>query len=74
MYVGFPRCVREPVKEAIAKAQTLTEALWRAGFVIERLVEPLPNDDFKQADPEHYAELMQFPVFMCVRARKIAAE
>ena len=53
---------------------TLTEALWRAGFVIERLVEPLPNDDFKQADPEHYAELMQFPVFMCVRARKIAAE
>jgi SAM-dependent methyltransferase len=51
---------------------TLTEALWRAGFVIERMIEPLPNDAFKQADPEHYAELMEFPVFLCIRARKVA--
>jgi hypothetical protein len=53
---------------------TITGALAQAGFVIERLVEPLPTDEFKQADPEHYAELMRFPVFMCIRARKIAPE
>jgi SAM-dependent methyltransferase len=52
---------------------TLTEALYRAGFVIERLIEPLPTDDFKRAEPEQYAELMRFPVFICIRARKIAA-
>lgn len=48
----------------------LTDMLWQAGFVIERLVEPLPTEEFKAADPEDYAKLMQFPGFMCVRARK----
>lgn len=51
---------------------TLTEALWYAGFVIERMIEPLPNEEFRQADPDHYAELMHFPVFVCVRARKVS--
>jgi SAM-dependent methyltransferase len=47
-----------------------TEALWRAGFVIERLVEPLPTDDFRAADPEDYEKLMNFPSFMCLRTRR----
>jgi SAM-dependent methyltransferase len=51
-----------------------TEALWRAGFVIERLTEPLPTEEFRQADPEHYAELMRLPGFMCIRARLIEQE
>jgi SAM-dependent methyltransferase len=51
-----------------------TEALWRAGFVIERLTEPLPTEEFRQADPEHYDELMRLPIFMCVRARRIEQE
>lgn len=48
----------------------MTETLWQAGFVIERLIEPLPTEDFKNADPEGYARLNQFPAFMCIRARK----
>jgi len=51
-----------------------TEALWRAGFVIERLTEPLPTEEFKRADREHYDELMQLPAFMCVRARRVERE
>ncbi len=41
-----------------------------AGFRIEQLLEPRPTDDFKAADPRHYAELMQQPCFLCVRALK----
>jgi SAM-dependent methyltransferase len=51
-----------------------TEALWRTGFVIERLTEPLPTEEFKQADREHYNELMQLPGFMCIRARRVERE
>ncbi len=47
-----------------------TESLFRAGFVIERLIEPLPTEEFRQADPDEYDRLMHFPVFMCIRARK----
>ena len=47
-----------------------TEGLWQAGFVIERLVEPRPTPEFKQADPEDYEKLMHMPAFMCIRARK----
>lgn len=48
----------------------LTESLWRAGFVMERMIEPLPTEEFRQADPEHYEILTHWPVFLCIRARK----
>jgi SAM-dependent methyltransferase len=48
----------------------ITGALWDTGFVIERLVEPLPTEDFKQADPEDYEKLLRMPGFMHIRARK----
>ncbi len=35
------------------------EALADAGFVIERLVEPLPIPKFREADPEDYAKLLR---------------
>jgi hypothetical protein len=44
--------------------------LLAAGFVLERLLEPLPTEDFAQADPRDYAELMREPVFLCLRARR----
>ena len=47
----------------------ITGALSRSGFVIERLIEPLPSPEFKQADPEAYERLMLRPNFMAVRAR-----
>jgi SAM-dependent methyltransferase len=45
-------------------------ALDDAGFATERLLEPQPTPEFELQDPEEYAELMQRPDFLCVRAVK----
>lgn len=44
--------------------------LAEAGFHLERIVEPKPTEEFKEADPKHYEELSRLPYFLCVRARK----
>jgi len=48
----------------------ITEPLSAAGFVIERLVEPLPQPEFRAADAKNYAHLMRAPSFLMIRARK----
>lgn len=48
----------------------ITGPLADAGFLIERLVEPMPTEPFRQADPKDYAELLRRPGFICIRARK----
>lgn len=48
----------------------ITEALANAGFVIERMTEALPTEDYQRADPESYARRLENPSFLCVRARK----
>lgn len=48
----------------------LLNPLLEIGFQIEKIIEPLPTDEFKTADPKHYEELSKFPAFLCVRARK----
>lgn len=39
-----------------------------AGFRLEKILEPRPTEEFKRADPEDYAELMEQPSFLCLRA------
>jgi ubiquinone/menaquinone biosynthesis C-methylase UbiE len=41
-----------------------------AGFCLERILEPKPTPEFKEADPKHYKELSEQPGFLCIRARK----
>lgn len=48
--------------------------LLRAGFVLDRLLEPTPTEQFRQADPEDYAKLSRMPGFWCVRAVKSRKE
>ena len=48
----------------------LLNPLLEAGFQIEKIIEPLPTDEFKQADPKHYEELSRFPAFLCLKAKK----
>jgi hypothetical protein len=48
----------------------ITEPLSAAGFVIERLVEPVPVPEFRDADAEDYAKLIRAPSFVIFRARK----
>jgi SAM-dependent methyltransferase len=40
------------------------------GFVIDKLLEPKPTEEFKILDPRHYDELNSFPSFICIRAIK----
>lgn len=45
-----------------------------AGFRLERIMEPRPTVEFREADPRHYDELMRQPAFLCIRASKAAVE
>jgi hypothetical protein len=54
------RYYRRPLRD-------LTEPLADAGFVIERLREPTPGEEFKLRDPRR---LRSLPAFIFVRARK----
>ena len=67
-WTGFGGCVRvpsyrRPLGEVIAP-------LLEAGFLLERLLEPTPTEEFKASDPQEYEELSRRPGFLCVRARK----
>lgn len=42
----------------------------RAGLVLDKLLEPLPTQDFRDADPRRHAELMRRPAFLMMRLRK----
>jgi len=48
----------------------MVSALADAGFVVERMVEPRPTEEFKKADPEGHKRLSKVPGFLCIRARK----
>ena len=49
---------------------SLFEPLTASNFVIEKVIEPKPTEEFKKADPRHYEELSRMPAFICIRARK----
>ena len=55
---------RRPLGEALTP-------LIEAGFVLERILEPQPTEQFKHADPKNYAKLSSQPFFLCVRAAKV---
>ena len=58
-------CYRRPFSHMI-------DPIVRAGFCIERMVEPVPTEDFAKVKPEEYAQLVRRPRLLCIRARKLA--
>ena len=42
--------------------------LIEAGFVIDRVLDPLPIETFKETEPENYEKLQREPGFLCIRA------
>jgi SAM-dependent methyltransferase len=48
----------------------ISKSLFEAGFVIERVLEPLPQEAFKEADPKWFEKLSKHPWFLFIRARK----
>ncbi|GMB01832.1 class I SAM-dependent methyltransferase [Pelosinus sp. IPA-1] len=41
-----------------------------AGFIIEKLIEPMPTEKFKELHPKAYEKLTQKPQFLFLRAKK----
>jgi ubiquinone/menaquinone biosynthesis C-methylase UbiE len=67
---GFGEPVRMP--SYYHSLGTISEALYKCGFVTQRIVEPKPTEEFKINDPVRYQKLMKFPLFICIKAKKIA--
>ena len=61
-WLGKVEFYRRPLTE-------ISASLSDAGFVIERLVEPVPTDEFRHVNPESYAAVMSQPEFLIVLAR-----
>lgn len=68
VWTGFGQAVRVP-----SYRRPLSEVLnplIEAGFTLERIVEPLPTEDFRERSPEEYERLIKEPGFLGVRAVK----
>jgi SAM-dependent methyltransferase len=61
-WLGTVEFYRRPLTE-------ISAALTDAGFFIDRMIEPLPTDEFRRAKPNSYAELLRQPQFLIVLAR-----
>jgi SAM-dependent methyltransferase len=68
VWTGFGVPVRVPSYRRPLGA--MINPLIEAGFVLERLLEPLPQESFQERDPRDYAKLMRQPGFICLRAGK----
>jgi hypothetical protein len=42
-----------------------------AGFAIQRLVEPIPTEEFRRQKPESYARILRQPNFLILLARPL---
>lgn len=67
-WTGFGTPVRVPSYRRPLGA--VINPLLEAGFVLERILEPIPTEQFKQKAPQYYQELSRQPGFLCVRAVK----
>ena len=60
-WVGAVRFFRRPMSAVI-------QSVADAGFVIEKMVEPLPTEEFRRQKPESYANALRWPEFLIIRA------
>jgi ubiquinone/menaquinone biosynthesis C-methylase UbiE len=68
---GFGVPVRVPSYRRPLSA--MITPLLEAGFLLERLLEPLPQEPFQEQDPRDYAKLIRQPGFICFRAKRPSA-
>ena len=61
-WVGEVRFFRRPMSAII-------QAVVGAGFLIDKLVEPLPTEEFRRVKPKSYEHSLRWPEFMIMRAR-----
>jgi len=63
-WVGTVRFFRRPLSGVI-------QPVADAGFVIEKLFEPLPIDEFRRLKPEAYESSLRWPDFLILSARPV---
>ncbi|HVD59880.1 MAG TPA: class I SAM-dependent methyltransferase [Gemmatimonadaceae bacterium] len=63
-WVGTVHFYRRPLS-------AITGALTSAGFVIETLAEPLPDEIFRVEKPDAYQRILKHPDFLMIRAQKL---
>lgn len=66
---GFGSRVRMPSYRRSLE-ETLNPFI-EAGFRLDRLIEPKPTEEMRNADPRHFEELSRQPCFLCIRAVKV---
>ena len=62
-WLGKVRLYRRPLSE-------ITESLTDSGFVIEKLCEALPTDEFRLLHRKSYDRILKHPEFLHIRARR----
>ncbi len=50
--------------------QGMINPIIETGFILDKVLEPQPTKDFREADPDEYNHLMCHPGFICFRAVK----
>jgi SAM-dependent methyltransferase len=68
VWKGFGIPVRMPSYRRPLSA--VIDPLLGAGFVLQRILEPTPTEQFRQEAPEDYEKLTRQPGFLCLRAAK----
>jgi len=48
----------------------IMNAIIDAGFIVEKVLEPMPTEQFRQAEPIQYERLTKKPQFIFIRVRK----
>lgn len=67
-WTGFGAPIRVPSYRRPLSA--MLNPLIEAGFTLERVLEPIPRERFKEEAPKHYEVLSRRPGFLCIRAAK----
>jgi ubiquinone/menaquinone biosynthesis C-methylase UbiE len=67
-WFGFGKQVNMPYyRRPLAE---VLNPLRHAGFILDQVLEPLPTEQFMQADPQEYTRLLSRPEFICIKALK----
>jgi len=48
--------------------EAMVEPLHEAGFLVERMIEAKPTEDYRRVDPEGYVKVSKRPTFLSIRA------
>jgi ubiquinone/menaquinone biosynthesis C-methylase UbiE len=51
--------------------QEIMMPLIETGFSLQKVIEPLPTAEFRQADPLRFSTLSRRPAFLCVQAKRL---